>query len=68
MCYLLLPINQTFAIMETLIQSSVLLTIILQPILLSFRLDIACEQGHVDCLGVLLERCADVISVSKAGL
>ena len=54
--------------METLIQSSVLLTIILQPILLSFRLDIACEQGHVDCLGVLLERCADVISVSKAGL
>ncbi|CAB3979602.1 ankycorbin isoform X1 [Paramuricea clavata] len=30
-------------------------------------LDVACEHGHVECLGVLLERCADVISVSKAG-
>lgn len=31
------------------------------------RLDVACELGNVSCLDVLLERCADIVSVSKAG-
>ncbi|XP_046863121.1 uveal autoantigen with coiled-coil domains and ankyrin repeats-like [Xenia sp. Carnegie-2017] len=30
-------------------------------------LDVACELGNVSCLDVLLERCADIVSVSKAG-
>ena len=44
-----------------------LLAVNLHPLRPSFRLDVACEHGHVECLGVLLERCADVVSVSKAG-
>ncbi|XP_028418657.1 ankycorbin-like [Dendronephthya gigantea] len=30
-------------------------------------LDVACEHGHVECLEALLERCTDVVPVSKAG-
>lgn len=30
-------------------------------------IDVACERGNVECLEALLEKCAEVVIVSKAG-